>query len=329
MINTRLALSAVISAGLIASVALAPTANAAGKFPTKPIRVIVPTGPGGSTDVTSRLVASVIHQYLGQPMIIQLKGGAGGSIGMAATMAEKADGYTLVFGTGNHTSIVPHVRNVPYDSLNDFIPVFKVNNDPYMIVALPNRYKTFEDLIKDMKANPGKRSYASNGLYGNGHSMILKIELDKGVKFKHVPFKGGGPSMRAMLGGHVDTSGGLFSTAGTLGRYRAGKVVILGIAAEKRDPLAPDVRTFRELGVDFVYQLWRGFLAKKGTPQDRIDIIVDALYKTMKDKTFKRLMKAVGSPPNPLHGKAYKDMILAEHKQFGKIFEQVGVKKKK
>jgi tripartite-type tricarboxylate transporter receptor subunit TctC len=328
MIKVRDLISYTLTGVLMASTGIISKSSTAGKFPTKPIRVIVPTGPGGSTDVTSRLVASVVHQYLGQPMIIQLKGGAGGSIGMAATMAEKADGYTLVFGTGNHTSIVPHVRNVPYDSLNDFIPVFKVNNDPYMIVALPNRYKTFNDLIKDMKANPGKRSYASNGLYGNGHSMILKIELDKGVKFKHVPFKGGGPAMRAMLGGHVDTSGGLFATAGTLSNYKKGKVAILAVAAAKRDPLAPDVPTFREQGVDFVYQLWRGFLAKKGTPQDRIDIIVDALYKTMKDKTFKRMMKAVGSPPNPLHGKAYKDMILAEHKQFGKIFQQVGVKKK-
>ena len=328
MIKVRDLISYTLTGVLMASTGIISKSSTAGKFPTKPIRVIVPTGPGGSTDVTSRLVASVVHQYLGQPMIIQLKGGAGGSIGMAATMAEKADGYTLVFGTGNHTSIVPHVRNVPYDSLNDFIPVFKVNNDPYMIVALPNRYKTFNDLIKDMKANPGKRSYASNGLYGNGHSMILKIELDKGVKFKHVPFKGGGPAMRAMLGGHVDTSGGLFATAGTLSNYKKGKVAILAVAAAKRDPLAPDVPTFREQGVDFVYQLWRGFLAKKGTPQDRIDIIVDALYKTKKDKTFKRMMKAVGSPPNPLHGKAYKDMILAEHKQFGKIFQQVGVKKK-
>ena len=328
MIKVRDLISYALAGAVMVSTGIISKSSAAAKFPTKPIRVIVPTGPGGSTDVTSRLVASVVHQYLGQPMIIQLKGGAGGSIGMAATMAEKADGYTLVFGTGNHTSIVPHVRNVTYDSLNDFIPVFKVNNDPYMIVALPNRYKTFKDLIKDMKANPGKRSYASNGLYGNGHSMILKIELDQGVKFKHVPFKGGGPAMRAMLGGHVDTSGGLFATAGTLSNYKKGKVAILAVAAAKRDPLAPDVPTFREEGVDFVYQLWRGFLAKKGTPQDRIDIIVDALYKTMKDKTFKRMMKAVGSPPNPLHGKAYKDMILAEHKQFGKIFQQVGVKKK-
>ena len=125
MTNLRFSISAAIGAGLLASVAVAPPVAAAEKFPTKPIRVIVPTGPGGSTDVTSRLVASVIHTYLGQPMIIQLKGGAAGTIGMAATMAAKADGYTLVFGTGNHTSIVPHVRKVTYDSLNDFIPVLK------------------------------------------------------------------------------------------------------------------------------------------------------------------------------------------------------------
>ena len=308
---------------------LFPSLSSAEKFPTKPIRVIVPTGPGGSTDVTSRVVASVIHQYLGQPMIIQLKGGAAGTIGMAAAFKEKADGYTLVFGTGNHTSIVPHVRNVPYDSLNDFIPVFKVNNDPYLIVGLPKKYKSFKDLITDMKANPGKRSYASNGMYGNGHSMILKIELDAGVKFKHVPFKGGGPAMKALFGGHVDTSGGLFATANTLGNYRNGKLSILAIASAERSKVVPEVPTFRELGVDFVYQLWRGFLVKQGTPQDRIDIILDALYKTMKDKTFLKLLKSIsGGGPNPSSGKEFKDMILAEHKQFGGIFKQVGVKKK-
>lgn len=328
MFNSRIALQVAILIGIAAFTVTVPKTEAADNFPTKPIRVIVPTGPGGSTDVTSRIVASVIHQYLGQPMIIQLKGGAAGTIGMAYALEQKPDGYTLVFGTGNHTSIVPHVRNVTYDSLNDFIPVFKVNNDPYLLVSLPNKYKDFKTLITDMKSRPGEVSYGSNGLYGNGHSMVLKIGLDAGVKFKHVPFKGGGPAMRAMLGGHVDTSGGLFATAGTLGRYKAGKVRILAVAAAERDKLIPDVPTFRELGVDFVYQLWRGFLAPKGTPQDRIDKIVAALDKTMKDKSFLRLMKAVGSPPNPLHGAAYKEMILAEHKQFGEIFEKVGVKKK-
>ena len=328
MTNLRFSISAAIGAGLLASVAVAPPVAAAEKFPTKPIRVIVPTGPGGSTDVTSRLVASVIRTYLGQPMIIQLKGGAAGTIGMAATMAAKADGYTLVFGTGNHTSIVPHVRKVTYDSLNDFIPVFKVNNDPYLIISKSDKFKNMKDLIAAMKANPGKISFGSNGLYGNGHSMILKIELDAGVKFKHVPFKGGGPAIRAMLGGHIDTAGGLFASAGTLGRYKRGEVNILGIAAAERSKLVPKVATFREQGVNFVYQLWRGFMAKKGTPQDRIDIIVAALHKTMKDKTFLRLMKAVGSPPNPLDGAEFKNMILAEHKQFGEIFKQVGVKKK-
>lgn len=328
MFNFRIAAVMALSVGMFFSTANAYQVNAADKFPTKPIRVIVPTGPGGSTDVTSRLVASVIHQYLGQPMIVQLKGGAAGTIGMAATLAEKADGYTLVFGTGNHTSIVPHVRNVTYDSLNDFVPVFKVNNDPYLIISRADKYKSFKQLIADMKANPGKISFGSNGLYGNGHSMILKIELDQGVKFKHVPFKGGGPAIRSMLGGHIETAGGLFASAGTLGRYKRGEVAILGIAAAERDKIVPNVPTFREMGVDFEYQLWRGFLAKKGTPQERIDIIVDALYKTMKDKTFLRLMKAVGSPPNPIHGEDFKKLIHAEHKQFGEIFKQVGVKKK-
>jgi len=138
----------------------------------------------------------------------------------------------------------------------------------------------------------------------------------------------GGPAMRAMLGGHVDTSGGLFATAGLLKRHKKGKVAILAVAAAKRSKLVPDVPTFRELGVDFVYQLWRGFLALKGTPQDRIDIITKALYATMKDKSFKKLMKKVGSPANPLHGADFKKMIAAEHKQFGGIFKQLGLKKK-
>jgi tripartite-type tricarboxylate transporter receptor subunit TctC len=315
-----------LTAGLILSAGTFETALA-DDFPTKPIRVIVPTGPGGSTDVTSRVVASVVATYLGMPMIIQLKGGAAGTIGMAAAHKAKPDGYTLVFGTGNHTSIVPHVRNLPYDSLKDFIPVFKVNNDPYLLIS--TKYKTFKGLVADLKARPGQVSFGSNGLYGNGHSMILKIGLDLGVKFKHVPFKGGGPAMRALLADKIDTAGGLFPSGGLLGRYRKGQVYILAAAAEERDKLAPDVPTYKELGVDFVYQLWRGFLAPKGTPQNRIDKITAALYKTVKDKSFLKLMKNVGSPPNPLHGEAYKKMIRAEHKQFGKIFEQVGLKKKK
>lgn len=307
----------------------AASAHAARKFPWRPIRVIVALGAGGSHDLNSRAVASVAYDYFGQPMIVQLMPGGGGKIGMTALKRAKPDGHTIMLASASHLTIGPHVRNMGYDPLKDFTPIFMINKADYMMVSLPSKpWSDFEGMIAAARKNPGKVSYGSSGVYGTGHLMILKIMADRGIKLNHIPFKGGGPAFRAMLGGHIDTAGALPATGGTLGRYRRGQLNVLGICSEKRNPLFPKVPTMKENGVDFVLASKRFYIGPKGIPQAHIDVLVEGFKKIMKNKTYRRLLSRMGETPTPLHGDALKKDIADEYDRFGKIFAGIGVKKK-
>jgi tripartite-type tricarboxylate transporter receptor subunit TctC len=299
------------------------------KFPWKPIKVIVPLGAGGSHDLNTRAVAAVAYDYLGQPMIVQLMPGAGGKIAMHALKKAKNDGHTLLMSSASHLTIGPHVRNMGYDPLNDFEFVFMFTKADYMMAALASQpWKGFKQFIAAAKKNPNKISYGSSGIYGTGHLMLLKIMADTGAKIKHIPFKVGGPAYRAGLGGHIDTFGALPATGGTLGRYKRGQVQILGVCSKKRIKMFPKVPTMIENGVDFVLASKRTIIAPKGTPQDRIDFLVGAFKKLVKNKTYKKLLKKMGEKPSPLYGPALKADFVAEHAAFGKILASIGVKKK-
>ena len=311
-----------------ALVFIAPLAEAA-KYPSKPIKLIVALGAGGSHDLNSRAIASVAHTYLGQPMYVQLMPGGGGKVGMGAFMRAKPDGHTLVLASASHLSVAPHVRNMGYDPLKDFIPVFHFTKQNYMMSTLVKKpWKNFDEFVAAARANPGKVSYASSGIYGVGHLQLLKLEADMKIKFNHIPFKGGGPGIRALLGGHVDSAGGNPTTGGTTDHVRAGTMRILAVAAKKRDPFFPDTPTFREKGVDFLLASKRFIIARTGTPQDRINFLVESFKKLVKDKTYKRLLKKMNDKPNPIYGEALKKDVVDEYHAFGAILRSIGAIKK-
>ena len=306
------------------------TADAAKKFPWKPIKLIVALGAGGGHDLNARAVASVAYTYLGQPMIVQLMPGAGGKIGMGALKRAKPDGHTLMMASSSHLSVSPHVRNMGYDSFKDFEYVYLFTKADYMMAALASQpWKNFKQFKAFAKKNPGKLSYGSSGIFGVGHLMLLQVMADAGIKLKHIPFKGGGPAYRSGLGGHIDTFGALPATGGTLGRYRRGQVQILGISAEKRNKLFPKVPTWREQGVDFVLASKRFVIGPKGIPQENIDTLVNGFNKLVKDKTYKRLLSKMGDKPTPISGDALKKNIQEEFAAYGKILKSVGATKKK
>jgi tripartite-type tricarboxylate transporter receptor subunit TctC len=317
---------------LLAAVLLflaAPSAEA-DKYPSKPIKMIVALGAGGSHDLNSRAIASVAHQYLGQPVIVQLMPGAGGKVGMGALKRAKADGYTLCLASSSHLTVAPHVRNMGFDSFKDFVPVFHFTKQEYMMSTLVKKpWKNFDEFVEAARKNPGKISYASSGVYGVGHLQLLKLQADKGIKLNHIPFKGGGPGIRALLGGHVDAAGGNPATGGTIDHVRAGKMRILAVADKKRSIHFPDAPTFREKGVDFLLASKRFVIVRAGTPQDRIDFLVNGFKKLVKDKTYNRLLKKMGDRPQPIWGKALLDDLRAEYKAFGAILRSIGATKKK
>lgn len=320
----KIALAAVLSLGLLAFTA--PPA-AAEKYPSKPIKIIVPLGAGGSHDLHSRAVASVLHQYIGQPAYVQLMPGGGGKIGMGALKRAKPDGYTLAMGANSHLYMSPHVKDMGFDPFKDFIPVFQINELPYMLATLGNQpWKNFKEYIAAAKKSKGKIKHGSTGTYGLSHTMMLKIAYDTKAPLPHVPFRGGGPAMKAMLGGHVQTAGANPATGGVLSNYKSGKIRILGVAAAKRFPLFPDVPTFREQGVDLLLSSKRIVMAPAGTPKDRIDILEKALLKVAKDKTFKRLLRKMGVKAEPVVGEKLLKEVRAEYESNKDIYKNAGVK---
>ncbi len=320
----KIALAVVLSLGLLAFTA--PPA-AADKYPSKPIKIIVPLGAGGSHDLHSRAVASVLHQYIGQPAYVQLMPGGGGKIGMGALKRAKPDGYTLAMGANSHLYMSPHVKDMGFDPFKDFIPVFQINELPYMLATLGNQpWKNFKEYIAAAKKSKGKIKHGSTGTYGLSHTMMLKIAYDTKAPLPHVPFRGGGPAMKAMLGGHVQTAGANPATGGVLSNYKSGKIRILGVAAAKRFPLFPDVPTFREQGVDLLLSSKRIVMAPAGTPKDRIEILEKALLKVAKDKTFKRLLRKMGVKAEPVVGEKLLKEVRAEYESNKDIYKNAGVK---
>ena len=320
----KIALAVVLSFGLLAFTA--PPA-AAEKYPSKPIKIIVPLGAGGSHDLHSRAVASVLHQYIGQPAYVQLMPGGGGKIGMGALKRAKPDGYTLAMGANSHLYMSPHVKDMGFDPFKDFIPVFQINELPYMLATLGSQpWKNFKEYIAAAKKSKGKIKHGSTGTYGLSHTMMLKIAYDTKAPLPHVPFRGGGPAMKAMLGGHVQTAGANPATGGVLSNYKSGKIRILGVAAAKRFPLFPDVPTFREQGVDLLLSSKRIVMVPAGTPKDRIEILEKALLKVAKDKTFKRLLRKMGVKAEPVVGEKLLKEVRAEYESNKDIYKNAGVK---
>lgn len=308
----------------------APSADGA-QFPSKPIRVILALGAGGSADLNARAVASVAHEVFGQPMIVQLMGGGGGKIGMSALKRSKPDGHTIALASPSHLLISPHVRNMGFDPLKDFIPIFQVTKAAFMLVSPASKpWKNFNEFVEAARKSPGKVSFGSSGVYGYGHLLILKIMAKMRIKLNHVPFKGGGPAFRAMLGGHVDSAAAnaASATGGARGMIRKGQLNVLGVLAEKRSPVYPNAPTMKEQGLDFTLTARRFYVVPKGTPKDRVNVLVEGFKKLMKNKTYVRLLNKMGDRPAPLSGPALMKEIRDEYAHYGEILKSIGVTKK-
>jgi tripartite-type tricarboxylate transporter receptor subunit TctC len=250
---------------LLACAACAGTLAHAQSYPVKPLRIISPYPPGGLGDTIPRAIAVGLTELIGQQVIVDNRPGASQSIGMQAAAKAPPDGYTLVFGSVTSLAINPSVhRALPYDPVKDFAPVALCVTTPlYLVVhpAVPAR--SVKDLVAIARAQPGKLTYASGG---TGSSNHLAAELFKSmarVDLLHVPYKGAGPAMVDVMGGHVDL---MFGAAG-LAEAKAGKVRVLGVTSAKRAHAAPDVPTVAESAVPgYEATIWFGVLAPAGTP---------------------------------------------------------------
>ena len=283
---------------LIASLALTVAASAtafAQAWPAKPVTLLVPFPPGGSTDMIARTLGTKLQEKLGQSFIVENKAGAGGTVGAGLAKRAAPDGYTIFVSSLGPFVIGPHlIKNVPYDPLTDFDYITVAVQAPNVLaVPASSPHKSFADVLKFMKANPEKMSFASAG---NGTSDHLTAELlwqETGTKATHVPYKGGAPAMSDLIAGQVDATFMNINTG--LPNIKAGKLRALAITSSKRSPLLPDVPTMEELGFKGVtVYSWQAFAAPKGLPADIKTRLHDGLVAGLNDPAVKPKLLELG-----------------------------------
>ena len=294
------------------------------EFPVREITIIVGWAAGGGTDLISRFLADLMEKDLGKPVVVVNKPGGGGLVSFNQLASAKPDGYTL----GNLTTslILQKYSASSYVNWREFAPIAIYNNDPSSFtVKIDAPWKTLKEALDYAKANPGKMRISNSGPGAIWHVAAALLANMVGAKFTHVPYGGGNPAAVAAAGGHVEATSVSPAEVGTL--VRGGKLRILAIASEKRDPLFPDVPTFKEAGVDFVFGTWRCLAAPKNTPQEIISKLENSLKKAVQDPKFKDFMTKNGFGQAYL-GPAESIATMAQNeKDFEKIVPGLGLKK--
>ena len=285
----------------LAALALAAGLAHAQDYPSKPIRMIVTYPPGGGTDVVARILNEKLSPELGQAIVIDNKGGAGGSVGTELASKAPADGYTILLTLSSHTINPKLFKNLGYDVERDFAGVSLAASIPQILVAHPSvPANTVPELIAWLKANPGKVNYASVGIGSPAHIFGELLKLKTGVQMTHVPYKGGGPAMTDVIAGQVQLA--IVSMPAALQFVKSGRVKALAVASAKRSASAPDVSTIAEHGYDVVLESWYGVLVPAKTPAPVVAKLNAAMVKVLampdvKEKLFAQGAEAVSNSP--------------------------------
>ena len=261
------------------------------KYPSREIELMVPWGVGGATDTVFRTFLTVLPKYLKTPVIIVNRPGGGAVPGYAEAMKKKPDGYySLAWITASLTKT--HMSTVPYD-YQTFDPVIMLVNTPcWILVPANSPFKNINDMIAAARAKPGQVTLGNAGAGGGTHIIALAFEKAAGVQFNHVPHKGGGPTVVATVGAHVDACN--LSPPEGVPQIAAGQLRCLAVFSEERMKDFPDTPTAKEQGIDFVLGQWRGLAVPKGTPPDRVKVLHDAFKAALEDPDLQKLAKKGG-----------------------------------
>ena len=311
---------------LLAALALATTVHAQ-SYPSRPIKVIVPYAPGGLPDTIARLVGAKLSDSLGQQLVVENLPGVGGINGVNEVVKAQPDGYTLLVADVGQIAINPHLfSKLPYAPLKDLAPVSLIGTSPLYLVAHPSvPVSSLKDVVALAKAQPGKLNYGSSGIGSIHHLATESLKAGFGIDIVHVPYKGTGQSVPALLGGQVAL---LYSALPSIaGHLKEGKVKMLAVSTAKRSPQTPDVPTVAESGIpgyDFVAEI--GMLAPAATPREVVSRLAGDMAKVVKQPdVIQRLTQlgidAVGSTPE-----AYGQINKADYEKYAAIVKATGVK---
>lgn len=295
-------------------------------YPSRPITMIVPFPPGGVADITGRPTAHVMGKLLKQSVVVQNKGGAGGSVGTAQAARSAPDGYTILMALSS-ISVLPVADRLqgrtPAYELDQFAPIALISADPtVLVVRADGPYKTLKDLVEAAKAKPGAINYGSSGVYGTLH-VAMEIFADAaGIKLFHIPYQGGGPAVAALLGGQIDALASGPSAA--IGQIKAGKMRALAVWGDKRLASMPDVPSMKELGYDATFYIWSGLFAPAATPSPILMTLRDVVRRTAEDPEFKEAMAKVETPIAYLDAPAFKTFLDKDAARLKVAVERIG-----
>jgi tripartite-type tricarboxylate transporter receptor subunit TctC len=325
MIMRRLALVSIAQAAtlLIATTGLA---KAQSDYPTKPVKIIVPFPPGGTSDVMGRMIADELTKILKQPFIVENIAGAGGIVGTDRASKMTPDGYTLI-QTGVGQSAVAHGLdpNLKYNSMTDFIHISQINSGPNVLVVNPaTPYKSVKHVVDYAKANPGKLDYGFTHA-ASGHMAMELFKQTAGIYMTGISYRGGGPMLTDILGGTIPMM--FINQDAALPHVKAGKLRPLAVTSAQRNPLCPDVPTIAESGYKgFEALSWSGILAIRGTPQPIVDKLEAAIAQAMQSDAIKQRMGSVGFVIPALGSKPYTAFVKKEIDTWTRVIKTAGIK---
>ena len=335
--NRRSLLAALHCAAFGLAALGAASVHAQDAWPSKPIKLIVPFPPGGTSDVMARMISEDLARALKQPVIVENRGGAGGTTGTAQALKLPADGYTLI-QTGVGQNAVAHGLDpkLGYDSDRDFVHITQIHSGPNVLVVHPEQpFKTFQELVAYGKANPGKLSYGyTHAASGHMAMELLKQTASecprgakdcKGLFMVGIPYRGGGPMLSDLLGGQIPLM--FINQDVALQHVKAGKMRALAVSSAQRNALYPDVPTIAESGYPGFQALsWSGISVAKGTPQPIVDRLETELVRIMNSPAIKQRMDANGFVIPTQGSKAYTEFVRSEVERWTRVIKTAGIK---
>ncbi len=313
-------------AALAATAPLVASAQAG--YPAKPIKVVVPFAAGSTTDIIARAISDKMAQSLGQPVVVENKGGASGTIGQAQVAQAAPDGYTIMVHSSSHT-VSPHTfAKLPFDTIADFVPVTPISSTPNVLVISPSKnIRTLQDLLAYARANPGKLNFASAGQGSATHLNAEKFKLAAKIDAQNVPFKGSAEAVTEVMAGRVDY---YFSPiAPVIGQIRNGQLVPLAVGSPKRAAALPQVPTTAEAGVPgSEFNFWIGMFAPKGTPAAIVNRLQDEVVKALATPEVRERFAALGADAWTLEPAAFDAYVRDEIRSNAALVKAAGLEVK-
>ncbi len=305
-----------------------PASSQAGDFPNRPLRLLVPSAPGGGTDIVARLIAQGLNESWGQSVVVDNRGGAGGIPGVTVVAKGSApDGYTMLLGSNGHLSFAPALyRKLAYDPLKDLAPVTLVANQPFVVAvhpALPAA--SIKELIALARSRPKSISYGTGGSGSATHLGTELLQITSGVSMLHVPYKGSGPGLAALIGGEVQLL--VAGLATLLPQMNSGRVRVLAVTGSRRAKIAPDIPTVAESGVPgFVFDVWYGMVYPGGTPRPIVLKTSGEINRLLKVPAVSERFTSIGLEPSGTTPEEFGELIRREIPRWQKVAQDAHIK---